>query len=278
MIRADLHIHTVASDGADSVETVVNRAKTAGLDLMAVTDHDTIASLPEAVKTAEDADIKIIPGIEFSVVHTGEMHILGYFTDLDNDLLVQKVRALVQARISRMRTYIDIIQKSGIQITMADVEAQAGGNILSRAHIAQALTQIGAVGSPDEAFDKYLRKLPQEMVRQYKTPKQEAIDIIHAAGGAAILAHPVYNLDDHFEDTLDELIMYGLNGLEAYHPDHSDENAAYFEEIAKKKALLVTAGSDYHGPLKPEITIGCETRTSDYHQFCLSIFLKQLAR
>jgi len=276
LIKADLHIHTIGSDGSEKAQTVVVAAKDARLDMISITDHDAISSIKNAMTIGDELGIPVIPGIEFSAAHRGEMHILGYFTDVNNAQLKEKTQALAKARVQRMQVYIEKIQADGIAILLDDVRAQSKGDILSRAHIADALVAKGIVSDRNEAFDRYLRKLPQSEVLKFKSPKKACIDWIHEAGGMAVLAHPVYNLDDDFEDVLDELIMFGLNGLEVYHPDHTDEHAKYFEELAKKKALLVTSGSDYHGLPKPEIVIGSETRTSDYHQHCMKIFKEKI--
>lgn len=272
MINVDLHLHTRGSDGSDSAEEVISKAEKKGLDLISITDHDSIKSVPEGIEAGKKAGIAVIPGVEFSVAHDTEMHILGYFIDIENKAISEKLNQLERDRYERVVGFVKSLCKNGVDITLDDIKKRAFGGSLSRAHIADALTEKGYAKNKDEAFEKFLNSDSKSFVNKEKVSKEESIRLINDAGGIAVLAHPIYNFDEKFENVLDELLAFGLNGMEIFHPDHTDQQAKEFEEIAMKKAMLVTCGSDYHGRLKPEIEIGCETRTSEYLDYCINLF------
>jgi 3',5'-nucleoside bisphosphate phosphatase len=274
-MKADLHLHTQSSDGSDSASEILKEAKRLNLKMISITDHDSVGSVKEAKNIGDQENIKVISGVEFSVEHKTDMHIIGYFVDIENKAMNEKLEGLKEDRLKRVIRFIESLKLKNVEISLKDVQDCAYNGALSRAHIAEAIVKKGYVKDKDEAFFKYLNTESEAFVTKEKTSKEECIKLIHEAGGIAILAHPIYVYDEKFDYVLDELLSFGLNGMEAYHPDHSDEQAKMFEQIAIKKGMLITSGSDYHGLLKPEIKIGIENRTSEYLEYCIKLFYKK---
>jgi 3',5'-nucleoside bisphosphate phosphatase len=256
----DLHTHSNASDGTMAPREVVRLAKESGLAAFALTDHDTIDGLAEAMATGRQVDLEVIPGVEISARHAlGSMHILGYFLDYESELLASRLAVLQQARKDRNPQIIAKLNKLGIPVTMEQVEAISGGGQVGRPHLAQALYQGGFVRSLQEAFDIYLGNNGKAYVGKFRFPPAEAIAMIRDARGIAALAHP-FTLGIHTFDALmpllQELMDLGLAGLECYYPEHSADQEALYLSLAGKLGLLITGGSDFHGDNKPEISLG----------------------
>jgi predicted metal-dependent phosphoesterase TrpH len=256
----DLHTHSNASDGTLSPREVVRLAKERGLAAFALTDHDTIDGLAEALATGRELNLEVIPGVEISARHAlGSMHILGYFLDYESELLASRLAVLKQARKDRNPQIIAKLNNLGIPITLEQVEAISGGGQVGRPHIAQALYQRGFVRSLQEAFDIYLGNNGRAYVSKFRFPPGEAIGMIRDAGGLAVLAHP-FTLGLHTFDALlpllQELMDLGLAGVECYYPEHSADQQALYLSLARKLGLLITGGSDFHGDNKPEISLG----------------------
>jgi predicted metal-dependent phosphoesterase TrpH len=256
----DLHTHSNASDGTMEPQEVVRLAKERGLAAFALTDHDTIDGLSEAMAAGRELDLEVIPGVEISARHNlGSMHILGYFLDYESELLASRLAVLKQARKDRNPQIIAKLNKLGIPVTMEQVEAISGGGQVGRPHIAQALYQGGYVRSLQEAFDIFLGNNGKAYVSKFRFPPGEAIAMIRDAKGIAALAHP-FTLGLHtFEalmPLLQELMDLGLAGVECYYPEYSPDQEALYLSLAKKLGLLITGGSDFHGDNKPEISLG----------------------
>lgn len=277
-IKADLHIHTNASDGSETPESVVNQAADAGLDLIAVTDHDATANVDAARKAGEAVKLPVISGVEFSVAHENELHILGYFMEAEHPDLKAYIQRTREARDKRIVQYVDRLAESGIRLDLAVIRKQADGAMLSRAHLAEAMLEAGYVTTFAQAFKEYLGRGAETYIEKEKIDKKDCIELIAKCGGLSVWAHPVYHMDENFGDLLDDLLSYGLNGLEAYHPDHTDAVAETLDKLAQKKAMLVTCGSDYHGRVKPEIAIGSETRGGEYLDYCLNLFYQKATK
>ncbi|HHW31278.1 MAG TPA: PHP domain-containing protein [Clostridiaceae bacterium] len=255
----DLHVHTKASDGTLSPSEVVNRAKKMDLAVIAITDHDTMAGIPEALKEADKVGIEVLPGIEISVEYEPELHILGYFPgnsylNLQNSLL----KKLQKAREIRNNKVINRLNELGIDISMDELEEEASGDIIGRPHIATVLKKKGYVNSVRDAFDKYLSVGAPAYFSKAKLTPQEGIMQIADAGGIPVMAHPLtlgYSYEE-LNELLAELKKIGLKGIEAYYTEHTINDTIALLELAKKNELLVTGGSDFHGEVKPEIEIG----------------------
>ncbi len=256
----DLHVHSTASDGSLTPRELVAEAKAQGLRALALTDHDTIDGLAEAIAAGIEFDLEVIPGIEISARHEpGSMHILGYFLDYRSQLLASRLQVLQQARAERNPQIVAKLQKLGMNITLAEVARASGGGQVGRPHIAQVLVQKGYVASFQEAFERYIGNHGPAYVSKFRFPPQEAIALIRAAGGVAGLAHPFtleYTSVGHLRHILEQLQSWGLAALEVYYPEHTPERTELYRQLAKELGLLMTGGSDYHGDIKPEIRLG----------------------
>jgi predicted metal-dependent phosphoesterase TrpH len=256
----DLHTHSNASDGSFAPAEVVQRAKEGGLAALALTDHDTVDGLTEAVAAGERYGVEVIPGVEISAQYPGgTMHILGLLVDYHNGLLEERLAVLKQARIDRNPKIIAKLNAIGVNITLARVQEISGGGQVGRPHIARALMEAGYVKSLQEAFDKYLGWHKPGYVSKFRFPPDQALAMIREARGVPVLAHP-FTLGLGSAAALKSLILdlkgLGLAGLEVYYSEHTPEQEALYLKLARELDLLVTGGSDYHGLNKPEITLG----------------------
>ncbi len=256
----DLHVHSTASDGTMSPAQLVRYAKEKGLSAMALTDHDTIDGVPEAMAEAAKQHFELVPGVEISVTYPkGEMHILGYYLDIASPSLMQALQELRRHRDERNPKMIACLNRLGLKITMEEVAAEARGTIVGRPHFAAAMVKKGYVLTLAEAFEKYLGSGKAAYVPKERLTPEEGIKLIREADGLAVLAHPKYMAAEsfaNFERTLQNLISYGLNGLEVYYSEHSSAETQAFLEIARKYNLLVTGGTDFHGHNKPDLQLG----------------------
>lgn len=264
----DLHVHSNASDGLFPPAQVVRMADAAGLAAVAITDHDTLAGLDEAAAEAEKfPHLRFVGGIEVSAEYaTGTLHILGLGIRGGDTPLGQIIDRLVEARRQRNPKIIAKLQSLGMKITFDDVMAivrQSGNTsdnaIVGRMHMAQALVKAGCVHSTDEAFRKFIGKdCPAYVDKERLTPRQ-VIEAIDGSGGIAVLAHPpqlLYANYAQLELLISEFTSYGLKGLEVFHTDCTDLQSRQYLRIARRMGLLVSGGSDYHGPGKPNARIG----------------------
>lgn len=260
----DLHVHSNASDGTLSPTELVKAAMKNNLSAFALTDHDTIKGIDEAISAASDLSkngqsIRVIPGTELSVTYMGQdIHILGLFIDYKDPEFCKLLDDAALERENRNHKMIDNLASAGIDITMEKLRASEGDAILTRAHFAKYLKEQGVVTSMQEAFQKYLSKgTPYYVVRNYICA-ESAISRIKMAGGIPVLAHPLlYKLSN---TELDRLISYlkecGLVGIEAIYHANTGFDESYIKKFANKYELLVTGGSDFHGANKPQLDIG----------------------
>jgi predicted metal-dependent phosphoesterase TrpH len=249
MTRVDLHIHTTASDGMFAPEDVVRMAKEAGLVAIAITDHDTVGGVAQAVAAAAKWGMELVPGIEISTLADGQdVHVLGYFVDTEQEWFLKRLQSLHNTREERNRKIIGKLNELGIAITWEEVQAKKRGaspqKNIGRPHIAEVLVDKGVVRSMNEAFDRYLGKDGAAYVTTKRISPFEAIDLIKEAGGVPVLAHPGLYENDAL---VEEIIAHGLAGLEVYHPDHDEEHTQRYREMAEQHGLIVTGGSDFHG-------------------------------
>lgn len=242
----DLHVHTNASDGTDSPEEVVGKAKALGLEAIAITDHDTLEGIEEAFCAGLRHKIEIIPGIELGAECRGEeVHVLGYLVELHNRKFLDKLKLFREARVDRIKKMVVNLQKLGVAVDINRVMAISGSGSVGRPHLGAALVEAGVVENVSEAFKKYIGAGCPAYVPRYKIKPVEAVRHILSAGGVPVLAHPGLTNAGRL---LGELIAAGLAGLEAYHPAHSMEQANYYCRLARENGLVVTGGSDYHSP------------------------------
>lgn len=242
----DLHSHTHASDGILRPSELIQTAKGAGVDVLAVTDHDTIDGLDEAMRAARELGLELLPGIEISCfAPAGEIHVLGLGIDPAAPGLVEWLDELMARRRERFFAMIEQLGAAGIALDAEAIITEHGERgSLGRPHIARALVAGGHATSIDDAFRKFLNKGRPAYVERYRLEAADAIAHIHAAGGCAVQAHPGAMGSDA---DIPALVELGLDGLEAGHPDHSPGKRARYESMAAELGLLVTGGSDYHG-------------------------------
>ena len=245
-MRIDLHIHSTASDGSLSPAGVVSAARAGGLHIVAIADHDTIAGIVPAQQAAEGT-LHVIPALELSTYHEGgELHMLGYFVNPDDPTLQHFGSRASTRREERMKDMLDRLDRVGIHVRYADVLAAAGPKpeSIGRPHLARALVQRGYVTTMSDAFDRYIGDDGPAFVATRLLDPGEAIELIHAAGGIAVWAHP---RSDMLEPLLPALVEQGLNGLECYRPRVSPADAERIADLAQRNGLVVTGGSDWHG-------------------------------
>jgi 3',5'-nucleoside bisphosphate phosphatase len=257
----DLHCHSTASDGTLAPADVVRLAKDSGLVGFALTDHDTIAGLPEASAAARELGIEFLTGIEISceVPRPATMHMLGYGVDVDSPQLRELTDQLQSGRDDRNPRIIQKLNELNVAITMDEAEQEAGGDVIGRPHIAAVMLRKGYVSSIKQAFDKYLGQgAPAYFDRDRPNPRR-GIDMIRQAGGLPVLAHPVQlrtENDAQLERIIKDLADLGLAGVEVIHSDHDAALVEKYAALADRFGLLKTGGSDFHGSNKKDIPLG----------------------
>ncbi len=259
MDRLDLHLHTTCSDGSLPPAAVVRLARQAGVVALAVTDHDIVAGLPEAIEAGAQWGIEIIPGLEISSLSgETEVHVLGYFLDWQDPVLNERLVRLRASRHERNPRIVEKLNALGLAVSYEEVQALAGTDAVGRPHIARLLMEKGYVTSAKEAFDRYLGEGAAAYVPRTLPEPAEAIAWIRAARGLPVLAHPTW-----LKQTGEGLFKFcaalkevGLMGIEAHYSTHKPQQTAEYLDLAKRLGLLVTGGSDFHGVTKPEIEVG----------------------
>ena len=251
---ADLHVHSTASDGTLSPSELVTRAVARGVRVLAITDHDSVEGLPEGALTAAAAGIRFVPGVELSSVHEGsDVHVLGYFVDARDPQLRAHLEDLRAARRRRAEGIVTALQEAGYAVTIDEVLALSDGGAVGRSHVARALVAGGHAEDVTDAFSRLLgRGRPFYVPKDVRSPA-DAISVIRDAGGIPVLAHPgVTGIDAIVPD----LVAAGLEGIEAYHAEHTPEQRERYAALAEELGLLVTGGSDFHGPQAPNPELG----------------------
>ena len=257
----DLHAHTTASDGDQSPTQLVQRAREIGLTALAVTDHDTTAGLPEALEAGRRFGVEIVPGIELSAeIEVGQCHILGLLIDSASAVLNDRLREVIENRDRRNARIVEKMRTElHFDITLDEVEAESGGQVVARPHFAKVLLRKGYATSMQQAFDEFLGKGAKAYVERDRLTPEECIALIHGAGGAAVLAHP-NNLKRDEAGTEAEILRLkalGLDGIEARYNRHTPDETARYLALASRHGLLTSGGSDFHGPtVKPTVSLG----------------------
>lgn len=245
-IKVDLHMHTSFSDGKLSPKQLINQALKADLSIISITDHDNVNGLEEAIEYGDRVGVKVIPGVELSTgLFDREVHILGYFIDFKNERLLKFLTALRYARINRLHEMISKLNDLGSKITIESITADLTDDIsVGRPHVAKALVNEGFVKTRAEAFMRYIGDNKPAFVKKPVPNAKEAIELISSIGGLSFVAHPGKIVRG---ELLDELLSYGLDGIEVIHPSHGSEDIEYFSSIASQNFMLVSGGSDFHG-------------------------------
>ena len=256
--EVDLHLHTTASDGLLTPRALIEAAATNGLRTIAITDHDTTDGVAEATAAAAElGSLTVIPGVELSTAPDPvECHMLGYFVAITEPGLVSRLRELRLGRTDRGRAMVEQLATLGLPLRWERVEQLAGGSV-GRPHIARAMVERGYVETVAEAFDRYIGKgRPAYVDRPTLTPT-EAVELIHGAGGVAVVAHPLSPLIPDLDAFLRRLAAVGLDGLEVYYGDYTPAQVAELREVARRHGLIATGGSDFHGiEVLPQYVLG----------------------
>lgn len=251
---ADLHLHTVFSDGTYTPEELIQESVKAGLSAISVVDHDTVEGIKPALKAARKESLEIIPGIELTAEEDGsEIHILGYFVDFERKDFLKKLEILKKNRIDRIHKIVKRLNELGMDLEPKDVFDFSRCGTAGRLHIARAMVQKGAVGSTGEAFKRFIGDKGPAYVCGFRFSPAEAIKLIREVGGVPVIAHP-YTLNN--DELIPRFVEYGVMGLEVYYPEHSQSMVNFYLGLAEKYNLLVTGGSDCHGNAKPDVRVG----------------------
>ncbi|MGA2173791.1 MAG: PHP domain-containing protein [Verrucomicrobiota bacterium] len=251
---ADLHLHTLFSDGTFTPEELAERGRRLGLVAMALTDHDTVEGCGRMGRACASLDIEFIPGTELTAEYDGhEVHLLGYFLEVEHPRLLGEIKKFQTVRQNRIREMASRLNKLGVPLRAESVFELANCHSPGRPHVGRALVLEGLCSSVDEAFEKYLKKGRPAWVPKYKISALEAMDLIHQAGGLAVLAHPALNHSDHI---IPNLVGQGLDGMECFHTRHTADMTEHYLKMAGRLNLAVTGGSDCHGYSKGKPLIG----------------------
>jgi len=251
----DLHMHSTASDGQYSPSELVRLAKARGIEVLALTDHDTVVGVEDAVHAGLEFGVNVLRGVELGAAEYRNLHLLGYNIDPATPALVDLCGKLVQGRNERKYRIIDFLKEKGVPVTLDEVEDIAGGDVIARPHFARAMMRRGYVSTTREAFDRFLDTEEYQRIERFRADAATCISAIKSAGGKVSLAHPYQvGLEDHEMDYLVKtLVELGLDAIECYYPRHTPEQIALYSQMAKRYGLYATGGSDFHGEkVKPD--------------------------
>jgi predicted metal-dependent phosphoesterase TrpH len=248
-MKIDLHMHTTYSDGAFSPTELVLKAKKVGLDVISITDHDSVNGLKEAMAVGKEIGVEVIPGLEISTdLDEKEIHLLAYFIDIDNDELQKYLSFFRDERLHRAKRIVQKLRNLGLSITIDDVMDHAQNSAIGRPHIANAMVNLGLINNYYEAFEKYIGDYGPAFERKIHVSPQSATKLISDAGGLSFIAHPGYVK----ESILIDLIKAGIDGIEVIHPSHSENQINFYRGIVNQYCLLEVGGSDFHGGKKED--------------------------
>jgi 3',5'-nucleoside bisphosphate phosphatase len=251
---ADLHLHSHFSDGTYQPTEIAAHAQRCRLAAIALTDHDSVEGCEETARECAAAGIECIAGIELTAEQNeNELHLLGYFIDIDNPTLLTRIARCQAVRQDRIREMVARLNRLKVPLTAEAVFALANCRAPGRPHVARALVKARLCSSLDEAFQRFLKRNRPAWVPKLKMSADEAIDLIHQAGGVAVLAHPGLNRTD---SVIPGLVEAGVDGIECFHTKHSTVTSEHYLELADRYHLLVTGGSDCHGLSKGKPLIG----------------------
>lgn len=274
-MRLDLHVHTTYSDGDFTPKQIVAMAKKAGLDGVAITDHDECRGFGEITP---EPDLLVIPGIEIAACEEGsEVHVLGLGIDWKSEALLAYVRRAGGGRRQRALDVVAKMNAAGLAVDISDVERECQGDAIGRPHIAAALVRKGYADSVEDAFARFLGRQAPFYIPLEKISAAQAAQMIRQAGGKPVLAHPGLLRTGLFDILAPGLDEAGFWGIEAYHPSHSDGQCMAFESEARRLGLYVTSGSDFHAGLGQGTGLGQETRGGAYLEESVRELLKSLS-
>ncbi len=245
--KIDLHTHTTYSDGSLTPRELLDQAKAANLTTISITDHDTVDGIPEAIIYGKEIGVEVIPGLEISTdIEDKEVHLLGYFIDINDNELKKYLEFFREERFHRAKRIVKNLNNMNIEISVDDVLKIAKNSAIGRPHIASALLAKGYINNFYEAFNKYIGDNGPAYERKIHVSVQSAIKLITDAGGLCFIAHP-----GHLKESiLTNLINSGVDGIEVLHPSHNDFQVKFYRGIVNQYCLLESGGSDYHGKIK----------------------------
>lgn len=254
--RIDLHSHSMASDGQYPPAQVAALARAAGVTVWGLCDHDTVAGLPAAAEAAAALGLRLVPGIELSAfLERREIHLLGHFIDPVHPTLRAFEDFLADHRRHRVRAIVDRLAALGVHVTEEAIVRHSGGKTIGRPHVARAIVEVGGAASVRDAFDRWLGEGKPAYVQRYRLEAADAVKLVRGAGGTVTIAHPGVSKLEVAE--VARLAAAGVAGLEAIHPDHNPSVREKYLRAAAASGLVVTAGSDYHGPdVSPDRQLG----------------------
>jgi predicted metal-dependent phosphoesterase TrpH len=269
MAGIDLHAHSTSSDGTRTPTELVGLAAEVGLDVLALTDHDTTDGLAEARAAADEAGIELVPGVEFSATYEGSsIHVLAYYSDPANAEFVAELQRLRDDRFRRGEMMVEKLQALGYPVSFERVREISGGKNIVRPHIARALVEAGVVPTEKDAFtEELIADGGRADVQKHALHPLDALALIRAAGGVCVLAHPGMWASQRSvpQELIEQMAEGGMAGLEADHPDHTPEQRAHYRELAGRLGVIATGASDFHGRPEEPITLG--TMTTDPEAF-----------
>lgn len=255
----DLHVHSTASDGSFTPAGLVAEAEKAGLAAIAITDHDSVGGIPEALEAGRSCGLEVVPGIELSAEYADtEIHVVGLYIDPETPGLLEQIRMFVDNRDNRNLKMIEKLREAGFSITAEAIYKRNSDSVIARPHIARYLAETGQVKDVKTVFDKYIGDGCPCFVDRFKITPMQAVELIHAAGGTAILAHPcLYKMDRRvLLEMVEKMLGSGLDGIEAVYSCNQGSDEKDYREIAARYGLLLSGGSDFHGASKPHIHLG----------------------
>jgi predicted metal-dependent phosphoesterase TrpH len=259
---ADLHLHTNFSDGTYTPEELVAHGHRVGLGVLALTDHDTVEGCARMTAACAERGMEFIPAAELTTEHDGhELHVIGYFLDTEDAFLLKELARFQEGRQNRIREMCARLQALGVPLEAEAVFKLASCRAPGRPHVGRALVQAGLCTTLDESFDRYLKKGRPAWVPKTRMSAAEAMELIHGAGGLAVMAHPGLNRTD---EVIPDFVAMGMDGIECFHSRHSTAASSHYLAIAEQYDLLITGGSDCHGMNKGKPLIGSIKLPYDY--------------
>jgi predicted metal-dependent phosphoesterase TrpH len=274
-VRIDLHTHSSASDGTDTPGDLVREAATAGLDVVALTDHDAMSGWDEAQQVADEVGITLVPGLEISTrFHHRGVHLLGYLPDPTHPALVDELDRILEGRTARTPAIVAALREHGVDISEEDVRRESGGSVAAgRPHVADALVRRGVVADRTEAFATLLSPGQPGYVNRYASALEDMIPLVAAAGGVTVVAHPWGRGSRSVLDAeaLAGLKDLGLAGIEVDHQDHAPAARAELRALARDLDLVVTGSSDHHGLGKVDHDLGVNTTDPEQYERLMSL-------
>jgi len=269
-VRADLHSHSTASDGTSTPAEVMRRARAAGLDVIALTDHDTVAGHHEA-RTALPPGLTLVPGMELSCRQDGHsVHLLGYLFDPADPELAAETARIRESRVRRAEAMVERLAELGVPVTWEQVRAIAGDGVVGRPHLARAMVEAGVIESPNQAFGPdWIGEGGRAYVSRYALDPARAIALVRSAGGVSVLAHPRARGWEVPDEVIAALAAAGLAGIEVWHPDQDQAQRTALQDLAARLNLVASGGSDDHGELTG-YRLGSDTIAPDAYERLVS--------